>query len=191
LAHCIHIEDSDRELMKRSGGGIAHCPKSNAKLGHGRASFSSFISRGLNVGLGSDSVASNNNCDILEEARFATLVARLPATPASRSGDLVTAEKSLFAATLGGARAMGRPDQIGALAAGRQADIAVVDLNRSHQRPVRDPAAGLVFSSSGRDVLLTMVAGKAIFRDGLVRGVDEAELQTRLDLIRNRLDLSA
>jgi cytosine/adenosine deaminase-related metal-dependent hydrolase len=191
LAHCIHVDDSDLELIKRSGSGIAHCPRSNAKLDHGRASFSSFISRGLNVGLGSDSVASNNNCDILEEARFATLIARLPATPASRSGDLVTAEESLFAATLGGARAMGPLDQIGALAAGRQADIAVVDLNGSHQRPVRDPAAGLVFSSSGRDVLLTMVAGKEIYRDGLVRGVDEAELQTRLDLIRDRLDLSA
>src|SRR6266481_5354003 len=77
LAHCINVDDSDVKLIKQSGAGIAHCPKSNAKLGHGRAKFQKFLTHGINVGLGSDSVASNNTCDILEEARFATLLARL------------------------------------------------------------------------------------------------------------------
>jgi cytosine/adenosine deaminase-related metal-dependent hydrolase len=200
FAHCIHVDDSDLELIKRAGAGIAHCPRSNAKLGHGRAPFSTFVSRGLNVGLGSDSVASNNTCDILEEARFATLLARLELGNSPRvskgvgfrppgempSNDLVTAEQSLFAATLGGARAMGRP--IGALAEGMQADIAVIGLNGAHQQPVRDPAAALVFSSSGRDVLLTVVAGKEIYRDRQVSAVDESELRSRLETIRIRLD---
>ena len=70
LAHCINVDDADIELIKQSGAGIAHCPKSNAKLGHGRAPFAKFITSGVKVGLGSDSVASNNTCDILEEARF-------------------------------------------------------------------------------------------------------------------------
>jgi cytosine/adenosine deaminase-related metal-dependent hydrolase len=186
LAHCVNVDDSDLELIKQSSAGIAHCPKSNAKLGHGRAPFAKFLSHGINVGLGSDSVASNNTCDILEEARFATLLVRLPF-----SGGLppaVTAEQSLFAATLSGARALGLETQIGSLAAEMQADITVVSLNGAHQQPVRNPADALVFSSSGRDVVSTMVAGKEIYRDGTVREIDEHGLQLQLDQARAKLD---
>ena len=206
LAHCINVADSDLELIKQSGAGIAHCPRSNAKLGHGRAPFQKFLSHGINVGLGSDSVASNNTCDLLEEARFATLLARLETGSADilsalsaqreQSGDApsapaVTAEQSLFAATLGGARALGLGHQIGALAEGMQADIAVVALAGAHQQPVRNPADALVFSSSGRDVVMTMVAGKEVYRDGGVRGIDEDGFQLLLEEARAKLDLAA
>ena len=194
LAHCINVDDGDLELIRQSGAGIAHCPKSNAKLGHGCAPFGKFLSHGLNVGLGSDSVASNNTCDILEEARFATLLARLQAGNADVSSALsaqreqfgdaasapITAEQSLFAATLGGARALGLDDQIGALAEGKQADVTVVALNGTHQHPVRDPTDTLVFSSSGRDVLMTMVAGKEIYHQGRVGEVNEDDLSRRI-----------
>ena len=217
LAHCINVDDSDLELIKQSGAGIAHCPKSNAKLGHGRAPFQKFLAHGINVGLGSDSVASNNTCDIFEEARFATLLAHLDrvssptgeegvglvrgisprvskgvagvyALPDGRARAPVTSGDALFAATLGGARALGLENQIGALAEGRQADITAVSLNGAHQQPVRDPADALVFSSSGQDVLLTMVAGKEIYRNDRVSAIDEGELQSRLETIRIRLD---
>jgi len=208
LAHCINVNDSDLELIKQAGAGIAHCPKSNAKLGHGRAPFSNFISQGLNLGLGSDSVASNNTCDILEEARFAILLTRLDrgtSPPVSKGAGFsyasetiralthgrdtarVTAEQSLFAATLGGARALGLDSHIGALAEGMQADIAVVNLTGAHQQPEGDPAYTLVFSSSGRDVVMTMVAGKEIYREGKV-GADESEYRTRIEMVRARLD---
>ena len=206
LAHCINVDGKDLELIKQAGAGIAHCPKSNAKLGHGRAPFSKFISQGLNVGLGSDSVASNNICDILEEARFATLLARLDrgssplvikgsglssGTEAIRAlpdgPDPVTAEQSLFAATLGGARALGLDNQIGSLSEGMQADIAVVGLGGPHQQPVRNPADTLVFSSSGQDVVMTMVGGKEIYRDGKV-GADEGEYQMRLEAVRTKFE---
>ena len=186
FAHCINVDDSDLELIKQSGAGIAHCPKSNLKLGHGRAPFAEFITRGLRVGLGSDSVASNNTCDLLEEARFATLLARL-----GRATAPVSAEQALFAATLGGARAIGKDDQIGALASGMQADITIVDLNSPHQQPVRDPADALVFASSGRDILLTMVAGKEVYRDGRVSGLDESEFRERLAQVRTKIDSTA
>jgi len=208
FAHCINVDDSDLDLIKQSHAGIAHCPKSNAKLSHGRAPFAEFITRGLSVGLGSDSVASNNTCDLLEEARFATLLARLDqggiatGTEASDLDDdkrirslpndssiaTVNAEQALYAATLGGARAMGRDDQIGALAPGMQADITVVSLNGAHQRPVGDPAAALVFASSGRDVLLTMVAGREIYRGGLISAVNEVEFREHLGHIRIKID---
>ncbi|HEX9544627.1 MAG TPA: amidohydrolase family protein [Pyrinomonadaceae bacterium] len=192
LAHCINVDDSDLEFIKKSHAGIAHCPKSNAKLGHGRAPFAKFFARGINVGLGSDSVASNNTCDLLEEARFATLISRLPSTidnplsggPAPPS----PAEKALFAATFGGARALGLDNQIGALAEGMQADVAVVSLNGVHQQPVNNPVDALIFSSSGRDVLLTLVAGKEVYRAGKVSAVNEAEVRTRIQRARIRIE---
>jgi cytosine/adenosine deaminase-related metal-dependent hydrolase len=193
LAHCIAVDDGDLELIKKNRAGIAHCPKSNAKLRHGRAPFAKFVSNGMHVGLGSDSVASNNVCDILEEARFGTLIARLSidsddafrAGPASSS---VTANDALFAATLGGARALHLEDQIGALAEGMQADITIVRLDGAHQNPLDNPVDALIFSSSGRDVLLTMVAGKEIYRDGQVTTVNGEELQQRLTAVRRRLE---
>src|SRR5438094_4068604 len=86
LAHCINVDDADLETIKESRAGIAHCPKSNAKLGHGRAPFAKYIANMVNVGLGSDSVASNNTCDLLEEARFATLLARVLSEPPAVAG---------------------------------------------------------------------------------------------------------
>jgi 5-methylthioadenosine/S-adenosylhomocysteine deaminase len=194
LAHCINVDHADLDLIEKSGTGIAHCPKSNAKLGHGRAPFAEFIARGINVGLGSDSVASNNTCDILEEARFATLVARLDeqgnsprvseARPSGRAAIPISAEQALFAATMGGARALGLDSQIGSLNEGMQADITVVNLGGAHQLPVRSPAEALVFSSSGRDVLLTVVGGKEIYREGQVSAVDEDEMRLQIERLK-------
>ncbi len=76
LAHCIYVDDADLDTLRQARTRVAHCPKSNAKLGHGVAPFRRMIEKGLAVGLGSDSVASNNTCDLLEEARFALLLAR-------------------------------------------------------------------------------------------------------------------
>ena len=93
----------------------------------------------------------------------------------------------MFAATLDGARALGIDEQVGALAEGMQADIVVVDLTGAHQQPISNPADALVFSSSGRDVLLTMVAGKEIYRHRRVSASEE-ELRIRLEKIRGRLE---
>ena len=191
LAHCINVDHADLDLIKQSSAGIAHCPKSNAKLGHGRAPFAEFVAHDINVGLGSDSVASNNICDLLEEARFATLLSRIAergssprvsaAQPSMTASIPISADQALFAATMGGARALGLDHEIGALAEGKQADIAVVALNGIHQQPLNNPVDALIFSSSGRDVLLTVVAGKEIYRDGKMNDVNEAELLSRIE----------
>jgi cytosine/adenosine deaminase-related metal-dependent hydrolase len=173
LAHCIRVDDADIELLKASGAKVAHCPKSNAKLGHGRAPFAKFIESGVAVGLGSDSVASNNTCDILEEARFAALLSR-------SSGGVVSATDALEAATFGGARCFDLEGELGQLSEGAFADLAVVALTGAHQVPNYDPVATLVFASSGRDVLLTVVGGREVFCDGRVVGVDEERLRARM-----------
>ena len=158
LAHCVMASDSDIRRIASNRASVAHCPKSNAKFGHGYAPFEKLLDAGISVGLGSDSVASNNVCDLLEEARFAALAAR------NRLGRnrFISAKDALYSATMGGAKAMGLDGEIGSLEAGKQADIAVVSLNHHAQKPVHDIYAALVFSSSGRDVMSTMVAGKVV-----------------------------
>jgi 5-methylthioadenosine/S-adenosylhomocysteine deaminase len=169
LAHCIRVDDRDIETLRDTRSKVAHCPKSNAKLGHGRAPFARFLEAGIAVGFGSDSVASNNTCDILEEARFATLLARA-------GGGLVPAPNALRVATFGRG-----------LSDGALADLVAVSLTGVHQLPSYDPIATLIFASSGRDVILTVVAGREVYRDGRVSNVDEDRLRARMLEISSKL----
>jgi 5-methylthioadenosine/S-adenosylhomocysteine deaminase len=159
LAHCVNVSPSDLAKINANGAKIAHCPKSNAKFGHGYAPFEAFLDAGIAVGLGSDSVASSNVCDMLEESRFATLAAR------NRAGSsrFITAKEMLEVATLGGGRSLGLDHLIGTLEAGKQADLAVISTRSPAVQPINDIEAALVFSSSGRDVVATYVGGSRIF----------------------------
>ncbi len=186
LAHCIRVDDADLKTIKETGVSIAHCPKSNAKLGHGRAPFAAFVEQGIKVGFGSDSVASNNTCDMLEEARFAILTARGTVGIGS-AGQKLNAETALATLTHGGARALGLKTLTGTLVEGAQADITVVALDGAHQTPLHDVLAALIFSSSGRDVLMTMVAGNIVFSDGRVLTVDEDHLRARMKEIERKV----
>jgi cytosine/adenosine deaminase-related metal-dependent hydrolase len=187
LAHCVRVDDEDVKLLSVRGASVAHCPKSNAKLGHGRAPLAAMLGAGVCVGLGSDSVASNNTCDLLEEARFAVLGSRAAGGALAEGGRMVDAEDALRMMTANGARALKLEGAAGALAEGLEADIAVVRLDAAHQTPAYEPTAALVFSSAGRDVLLTVVAGREVYRDGRVTTVDEEDLRSRVKDIARRL----
>lgn len=160
LAHCVRVSDTDIQRIASNGAKIAHCPKSNAKFGHGYAPFEAFLDAGIDIGLGSDSVASNNVCDMLEESRYAALSAR------NRAGTkrFISAKEMLETATLGGAKALGLEDKIGTLEPGKQADIIAVSLLSESQQPISDIHTALIFASNGRDVLMTTVAGNEIYR---------------------------
>src|SRR5216683_3200560 len=185
LAHCIRVDDEDIETMAETKSKVAHCPKSNAKLGHGRAPLRQYLDKDIVVGLGSDSVASNNTCDILEEARFAILLSR--ANSETKNDKMIDGFDALSAATLGGARALGLEEHIGDLRVGLQADLTVLSLQGVHQLPTYDPISTLLFASSGRDVVLTVVAGKEVFRDDKVVNVDEDRLRARMREIARKL----
>jgi len=184
LAHCVRVDEGDAQLLQGYGVGVAHCPKSNAKLGHGHAPLALLLSAGVTVGLGSDSVASNNTCDLLEEARFAVLASRAVGERVV-DGRMVDAGDALRLLTRGGAAALNLSHLTGALSEGLEADLVAVRLDAAHQTPAYDPAAALVFSSNARDVRLTVVAGREVFREGRVTTLDEADLRARvLDLAR-------
>lgn len=184
LAHCIHVDNADLETLESTQTKVAHCPKSNAKFGHGVAPFSRILRKGVTVGLGSDSVASNNTCDLFEEARFALLLAR---TSKTNTDQPLLTEDVLRTVTLGGAGAVGMHGKIGELRKGAQADFAVVSLKGNHQIPNYDPDTALIFSSSGRDVILTVVAGREVYREGEVTNVDEERLRARMHEIAAKL----
>ncbi len=183
LAHCVKVSERDIELIKNSDSRIAHCPKSNAKFGHGIAPFEKFLDANIKTGFGSDSMASNNTCDILEEARFATLFARnLPGRKR-----FLQPKEIIETATLGGAKALGLENEIGTLEVGKQADFTVVSLENIAQMPVHNVYSALLFASNARDIRLTIVAGEAIFRNGESCKIDEGEIKAKMNEIRRKM----
>lgn len=175
LIHCVRLDAADIAAIAARGCSVAHCPVSNAKLGHGTAPLLELLDAGVTVGLGSDSVASNNRMDLLAEARAATLAQR------ARVGrhDVVCARDALQLATLGGARALGMEREIGSLEPGKSADLAAFPVHAGGM-PVHDAEAAAVFALPGVIASLVTVAGQERVRDGTVLGADPA-LPRRMD----------
>ena len=169
LIHCVRLDAADLDLLNDREFAIAHCPVSNSKLGHGTAPLHELLELRARVGLGSDSVASNNRMDLLAEARAAILAQR------ARLGrhDVLCAKDALFLATLGGARALGIDAEVGSLEAGKAADLAAFPLDACSQ-PVHDPEAAAVFSLPGVSAMLVTVAGRELVRDGTLVNRDPA-----------------
>jgi cytosine/adenosine deaminase-related metal-dependent hydrolase len=183
LVHGVQMDERDVKLAAESGSAIVHCPISNAKLGHGMAPLEEFQRSGMRVGLGSDSVASNNRMDVLSEARMATLFQSI------RQGvpDALDARTALELATLGGARALGLSAAIGSLEIGKQADVAVFPLDRIEAIPEFDPAAMLVHALAGAvQATLVLVAGRELVRDGRIAATVEG-LHERMVAVGQRL----
>jgi 5-methylthioadenosine/S-adenosylhomocysteine deaminase len=166
LIHGVRVSPDEVHGIARAGCGVAHCPASNARLGHGIAPLGEYLRAGARVGLGSDSVASNDRMDLLEEARLASTLQRT----LTRRHDTVNARAALRLATLGGAEALRMDDEVGSLEIGKQADLVVWRLP-AHAAPYADPVSGLVFGArvTAERVL---VAGRELVRDGVVRGLD-------------------
>ena len=167
LVHGVQVSAEDRVRMRRTGAAWAHCPKSNAKLGNGVAPLAILLDLpspttvdaaeiGVRVGLGSDSVASNNTMDLFEEMRFAVLMQR----GAQRRIDVLTAQMAVEMATRGGAEALGLDSEIGTLEVGKRADLCVVGLDDGHNVPAYHPYNALVYAARASDVLYTVIGGK-------------------------------
>ncbi len=186
--HVVQAERRDVELIQELGVPVAHCPKSNAKLGHGTAPLAEFLDAGIEIGLGTDGAVSNNSHDLLEEARFACLTQRGRRDLQPSSRERLTAEALLRLATLGGAAALNMDDIIGSLEPGKRADLIAVDLSGPRLQPVYDAAAALLFGASGRDVVLTVVDGEVLYREGRTLTLDEAALAREVEVYRVRIE---
>jgi 5-methylthioadenosine/S-adenosylhomocysteine deaminase len=147
---------------------------------------------GIRLGLGSDSVASNNNMDPFEEMRFAVFNPswfhnREAGPDANGSSAHLTSGEVLRLATLGGAEALGMAGRIGSIEKGKQADLIVVDFSRPHTRPVISPITGLVFSARASDVKMTMVDGEVVFENDAILRIEEHLLYLEIERIRQKL----
>jgi len=164
----VRIDDEDIAAIAAAGATVAHCPVSNAKLGHGIAPVDRLLAAGVAVGLGSDSMAANDRMDLLEEARAATLAQR------ARTGryDAIAPRDALALATLGGARALGLAGRIGSLDVGKDADLAAFPLPAGFGDA--NPEAAAVFALGGTPARLVAVAGAVRAIDGRVLGGDRA-----------------
>ena len=165
-AHCVHVTPSDVDILARHRVTVAHCPRSNAKLGNGIAPISRLRSAGVNVGIGTDGAASNNSLDMASELRFAALSAK------AASGDptIIPAQEAVQMATVAGARALGLE---GTIAEGNRADIAIVDLERVETIPTSDPLSSLVYSAGRGAVTDVVVDGRFLMRDRSLTTIDE------------------
>lgn len=181
MIHCVRVHAQDIATIAATKSPVAHCPASNAKLGHGTAPVVEMLAAGITIGLGSDSVASNNSMDILAESRAAILAQRARLA----RHDVLCARDALGLATLGGARALGLEGEIGSLEAGKSADLAAFPLDRS-ALPVHDPEAAAVFALPGARASLVVVAGRELVREGRLHASDPA-LPARLDATAARM----
>ncbi|MGA7964383.1 MAG: TRZ/ATZ family hydrolase [Gammaproteobacteria bacterium] len=181
--HMTQVEDADIETLVRHKASVIHCPESNLKLASGFCPVKRLQDAGVNIALGTDGAASNNDLDLIGEMRTAALLAK------GVAGDptALNASAALHAATLGGARALGLETQIGSLTPGKWADLAAVNLAATRLHPVHDPLSQLVYACTAQDVSEVWVAGEQRVQAGNVIGLDENDLRARLDTWGTRI----
>ena len=182
-AHGVHLEAHEMALLAAHGCSIAHCPSSNLKLASGIAPIAALLAHGVNVGLGTDSSASNNRLDMFTEMRLAALLAK------GVSGDatVVSAQQALHMATLGGALALGLENEIGSIEIGKWADLCAIALNDAQLAPCYDVISLLVYSAGREYVSDVWVAGKPRFTHGHLPGSTEIELKNLAALWQNQI----
>jgi 5-methylthioadenosine/S-adenosylhomocysteine deaminase len=167
-AHGVWVSDDDMEIFREKGVTIAHNPLSNLKLASGLAPVTKLLERGVNVALGTDGVASNNSHDLFEEMKMASLLQKYI------TGDptVMPAYETLRLATTGGAYSQGRENESGKIAEGFDADIILLDFNNPRQTMCYDPILNLAYSTSGRDVEMTIVRGRVLYEKGEFTTID-------------------
>jgi 5-methylthioadenosine/S-adenosylhomocysteine deaminase len=169
LAHCVHLDEAEFEILANTQTNVAHCPSSNLKLGSGIAEITRMLDRGISVSLGADGAACNNRLDMFTEMRTMTLLQKVLHGPVS-----VPAHQALRMATLGGAKALGLDREIGSLEVGKRGDVIVVNLESLHSTPhARDVVSALVYSTQATDVSSVVINGEIVMKDRVLSSLDE------------------
>lgn len=183
---CVHMTDlgdQDIALLAASGAHVVHCPQSNMKLASGSCPVSKLLARGVNVALGSDSAASNNDLNLFGEMQSAALLAKLRDQDAAA----LPAFEALALATINGARALGLEDRIGSLETGKLADLIAVDLSQPETQPLYHPLSQLVYACNGSQVSHSWIGGVLVMEARQLTQIDLGALAARTGAWRDRI----
>lgn len=181
--HAVHVTRAEIELLAAHGCHVAHCASSNLKLAAGHAPISALLQAGVNVGLGSDSAASNNRLDLLGELRLAALLGKLGASDAAA----VPAHVALEMATINAARALGLDAKIGSLEKGKRADITAIDLSAPELAPCYHPLSNIAYAAGREHVSHVWVEGQLRVQNGELTSLDQAEIGARAEYWRKQI----
>lgn len=175
---CVHmtaLNDQDIEHIRVTGSHVVHCPESNMKLASGFCPVDKLAKAGINVALGTDSAASNDDLDLLGELKTAALLGKVVAgNPTALDG-----HSALRMATINGARALGLSDKIGSLETGKCADLCAISIEELDARPLYSPVSSLIYTNSGARVKYVWVNGKLLLDNGVLQSLHEAELKEK------------
>ena len=172
LAHCVHTQEVERDLLRDTGTNVLHCPSANLKLGSGIAPIPEYLDRGITVSLGADGAPCNNRLDAFLEMREAALMQKVRV-----GAEALPAREVVRLATEGGAKALGWEKEMGTLEVGKRANLILVSQDNVHTLPSADPATNVVYANSAADVLMTIVNGEILYEDGALTTLDEERLK--------------
>lgn len=181
-AHGVHLTDKEKEILEKKGGNVVHNPSANLKLGSGIAEIPELVDRGINVAMGTDGPASNNNFNLFEEAKIASLLHK------KENPERITEQQVLDMLTVNGAKALGLEERIGSIEIGKKADLITVDLENPELNPVNreNLISHLIYSFSGK-VSETIVNGKLVVEQGRITTVDRQKAIQKLNESRSGL----
>lgn len=182
-AHCVYLSESDMELLAKRGTSVAHNAASNMKLGNGFADVPAMLAHGINVALGTDSAASNNNQSILREMQLAALIHKGTHCEATT----VPASVVFDMATVNGAKALGISNKVGEISVGKCADLSLFDLNSAGCFPIGDPKAALCYSSAGLKADTVIVNGRVLLEKGEFKTIDAERVRYEIKALMKRL----
>ena len=183
IIHGVHMLDEEIAQLSSAGISVSHCPKSNLKLASGIAPVSAYRAAGVNVALGTDGAASNNMLDILDEARTATLLAKV----ASGDAAAMSAGDALRMATIDAANALGLGDEVGSIAVNKSADLTCIDLGQCNSQPVYDPISQVIYTARADQVSDVWIAGRHQLDSGQLTGINTNDILARTQEWRQRI----
>lgn len=185
--HAVHLEDNEIAQLAAHGCSVAHCPTSNLKLASGFARVGRMLEAGINVGIGTDSAASNNRLDLMAELRLAALVAK----SVHNDAETLPSYAALSMATISGARALGLENDIGSITPGKFADLTAVNLSAIELSPCYDPVSHLVYAAGREHVSDVWIGGQRMVSNGQLSQIDDKELKAKARYWQARISASS
>lgn len=185
LAHCVHLTDAEIERLAETNTSVSHCPSSNLKLSSGIARVADMVRAGVNVSIGTDGPASNNDLDLFHEAQLAALVQK----GITDDPTVLPAEKVFSMLTIDGARAVGLEDRVGSLEVGKLADLVVIDFDSVNLTPCYNLYSHLIYAASPADVCHTMIHGKMVMQNREMLTLEEEKVKYEVRKIAQQIRL--